>query len=212
MTQSAAYTFEPYTGLPVVTVDPLAPGDVCADGVALLLQVFKGRPKLQSLLCSYLERISELELAIEQVRTLRDLDSAVGEQLDVLGRIVGEGREGRVDDDYRRFLRVRILINKSTGTPEELIAATELVTQADDVTFDEEFPAGVTITAVGGGAVADGGKVNEVLQLMKPAGVSLLYVFSGIPLAQTFKFATGGTIETSAVFGFDHGGLGEAIE
>lgn len=211
MTATATFTFVPSPGLAVVVDDPLAANDACTEGVALLLEQFRGRARLEALLCSYLERISELELAIVEVRNLRDLDSAAGEQLDVIGRIVGESREGRTDDDYRRFLRVRILINKSTGTPEELIAAAVLVTQPDAIELVESFPAFVTVTAFAGGAVADGGKVNEVLQLMKPAGVGLLYVFSATTPEETFKFATGTTVETSAVFGFDAGQLGGTL-
>lgn len=211
MTASASFTFVAPAGLPVVVDDPLAPNDVCADGVALLLEQFRGRPKLRALLCSYLDRMSDLEVAIQQVREAFDIGTAVGVQLDVIGRVVGESREGRGDDDYRRFLRVRILINQSTGTPEELLAAAELVTQPDTLTLVESFPAFVTITAFAGGAVVDGGKVDEVLQLMKPAGVGLLYVFSGTTPAQTFKFATGTAVETNAVFGFDAGQLGGTL-
>ena len=53
---------------------------------------------------------------------------AVGAQLDVLGRIVGEARLGDPDANYRLRIKAGILLNVSSGTPEELLAIFRLLT------------------------------------------------------------------------------------
>jgi hypothetical protein len=46
---------------------------------------------------------------------MRAIDFASGVWLDYLGEIVGEPRKGRLDADYRRYIRIRILVNRSEG-------------------------------------------------------------------------------------------------
>ena len=79
--------------------------DHCADGLELLLSQFQNKPRLAGVLCALLESVQEAEDAAWQLLTERDLDSAVGAQLDQLGRLVGEERQGRTDDQYRPFVR-----------------------------------------------------------------------------------------------------------
>lgn len=76
-----------------------------------------------------------LEAALQQLLTERSIDTAVGAQLDVIGRIVGQPRNGLDDDTYRRYCRARIATNKSNGTIENLITVTDLVVYDDDATY-----------------------------------------------------------------------------
>jgi hypothetical protein len=71
--------------------------------------------------------LQRFENACIQLLTQRGVDVAVGAQLDVLGRIVGQPRSGLMDDVYRRYIRARIATNRATGKREELINIANLI-------------------------------------------------------------------------------------
>lgn len=54
-------------------------------------------------------------------------ESAIGALLDLWGAIVGEERGPLGDADYRRFISARILVNRCTSTPDELIRIYALI-------------------------------------------------------------------------------------
>jgi len=87
----------------------------------LLLGQYKDSEVLKALLGSYAAQLDALQTATLEVHYERWISNAVGIQLDVIGNIVVEPRNGRDDDDYRRAIQSRILVNKSNGKIEELI-------------------------------------------------------------------------------------------
>jgi hypothetical protein len=91
--------------------------------------------------------IQDLENAIQQLLTERTVDRAIGVQLDVIGRLVKQRREGRLDDDYRRHLRARIKANRSSGIVEEWLAIAELIVYDDDAYYqiDQQGVAGAVL-------------------------------------------------------------------
>lgn len=101
-----------------------------AEGLSRILEQYKGAPKFKVLLTSFLKEVQVCEDALWGVYLGRMLDNAVGEQLDVIGRRVGEERKGRNDTLYRVWLRIRVMINRSFGRARDiqriLLAATAL--------------------------------------------------------------------------------------
>jgi hypothetical protein len=79
------------------------------------------KPKLLALLNSYTEELQEVEALFWTILRARFPDYAEGVQLDVLGRVVGEERNGRSDLRYRARIKIRILINLSYGSAPEVI-------------------------------------------------------------------------------------------
>jgi Protein of unknown function (DUF2612) len=73
-----------------------------------------------------------LDEAAVQVRDGYDVDTAIGVQLDVLGKLVNQKRDGHLDDVYRRYIRARIAVNKSSGKHEELLNIARLVLGSTD--------------------------------------------------------------------------------
>lgn len=67
-------------------------------------------------------RAQVLEDALWTLLTERWLDDADGDQLDALGVIVGEAREGRPDSEYRSAIESRIFFNRGSGEPETIIS------------------------------------------------------------------------------------------
>lgn len=108
--------------------------DQVARALARLPQQHRGKVNTEALLSALAGPAQELEDALYQLLTERDIDTAIGTQLDDLGLIVGEARQGRDDDTYRRFVRARISVNRSKGTVLDVLTVASLVL---DLAFDE---------------------------------------------------------------------------
>lgn len=94
--------------------------DVAAEMASKLLAQYKHKPRFVASLAAFGGVLQGVESGLWDLFTKRGLDEAEGAQLDGLGSIVGEPRRGRADDVYRRFIGVRILVNRSNGRIEEL--------------------------------------------------------------------------------------------
>ncbi len=77
--------------------------------------------------------IQAVEDALKQLFTGYWIEYAVGSQLDALGKLVGQKRQGFIDDDYRRLIRAKISVNRSKGRIEDLIKVSDLVLDDEDV-------------------------------------------------------------------------------
>lgn len=84
----------------------------------LLLTQFHDSPNLNAVQNAFLAQIDELETVFEQLRNL--IEQAVGAQLELLGKVVGQKRYGMNDADYRLWIDARILLNKSRGIESDL--------------------------------------------------------------------------------------------
>lgn len=70
------------------------------------------------------------------------LDNARGHALDQWGDLVGESRGALTDDhDYRRFIRARILANRSQGRPGELAEILTLLLEPVEIRYVPLYPA-----------------------------------------------------------------------
>jgi hypothetical protein len=110
--------------------------DHAEQGAELLLDQFKGRPRILALLLSYLDPVQELEDAIWDVLTRRLIQNAEGEQLDFLGNLVGQPRLALEDAEYRIYLIARIRINRSHGHADDVIEVLTLVEHAEFLFHD----------------------------------------------------------------------------
>jgi len=149
------------------------------EGVGHLIDFFRRGPRNRAGLSALLQDVQELEDQIWAVHGAFDVDSAVGQQLDFLGGIVGEVRGGRSDGDYRAAIRVRILVNASDGKPEQLIAICIGISPAASVELTEQYPASIRVrmSTLGTASLQT---TYMLLQQAKPAGVRLL-LSAGVP-------------------------------
>jgi hypothetical protein len=86
-----------------------------------LILYFQRRPRIVSLLAGLSRRVQTLEDLAWDLYTLGwDPDDLSGVHLDSLGRLVGEGRLGRTDAQYRPGLKARQLVNSSDGSQADL--------------------------------------------------------------------------------------------
>lgn len=133
-----------------------------------------------------------LEDAAQAVRASRDIASATGAQLDLIGAIVGQARQGRADEAYRTWIRARMRLNRGSGTAEDVIAVFRSITQAANaIVVEELFPAGFVLK-IGGTTVVDPAALGAVLQAVRAAGVSATLEASTTADASAFAFDPNG--------------------
>jgi hypothetical protein len=166
------------------------------DGVARLTDRMR-KPKLSALLAAWLAEVQEIEQASWDQLTRRSPETAQGAVLDVLGKLVGQSRQGLPDDRYRIWISGRVLANRSSGKTEQLLAiATKL---CGDVWHEEQYPAAFTIHAQEPIPGIGGQEVAKLLRLAKAAGVMMHFRWGDT--ARSLRFAATG----ASVFDSDRG-------
>lgn len=152
--------------------------------------------RLETLMTVLMAPFQRFENACFQLLTQRTVDTAVGVQLDVLGKIVGQGRAGLADDVYRRYIRARILTNRATGKREELITIAKLILNDDTATIVllDQPPATVFVRIDN---ITVDAATEAALTLFLGAaisnGVRILVQSSEVLDASTFQYGVGGT-------------------
>lgn len=111
-----------------------------ARGIRRLIEQWNDKRVVVALTRIFLTEVQALEDAIAGVYNGRLLINAVGIQLDVIGKYVGESRKGRNDAIYLLWLKARIAANRSYGRAEDLIKIIKLLTNKTFYFFDLGFP------------------------------------------------------------------------
>jgi hypothetical protein len=147
------------------------------EAVSHLIELFKRGPRNQAALGVFGVQLAELEIAAADNIMNFFIDTATGDQLDILGRIVGEPRLGRTDENYRPAVRVRILVNNSDGRAEQLLAIARGMVPGASVNLYELFPMTLRIefSTLGATTLAT---VFNMLQQAKAGGVRLLVSYA----------------------------------
>lgn len=175
-----------------------------ARGVALLIERYR-KPLVSALLRSWLAEVQAVEDALWQVLTQRAINNAVGAQLDVLGRIVGQSREGMPDTTYRLWVTVRALVMRSNGTVAELSVIAKKLTSVP-LKLEEYYPAGQQLRAQSGIEAEAGKAMARVFSTAKAGGVGTHFVW-WLPNTQPFQFAPGNTVIANSPNGLSAGAL-----
>lgn len=171
--------------------------DYVSRGTALLIERYR-LPRLSALLGAWLAEVQTVEDVLYALLT-----EGLTRQLDVLGRIVGQPREGRSDAVFLLWIRARVLVNRSSGRAPQLYAIVRAV-QVPDPELEDCFPAAAIMHATTSyhDDGSTGWQVARLLQAAKPAGVALYFHwFIGVP----FRFATGSSVEAGVPYAFDTG-------
>lgn len=136
-----------------------------------------------------------------------DLDVATGHALDQWGELVGEQRLGLSDNEYRQFVKARMLVNRSASTTDELIEILEVAAAPMVGVFHEHTdPATIILTVVRNGFVTEPvrRRIARLMQDASPSGRRLVVIEA---LAGGFGF-DGTDYGTT---GFDRGGYARLI-
>lgn len=135
-----------------------------------LIEFFKGS-NIIGILEAGDKQFNDLENSAYDFFTKIWLEDAEGEQLDVLGVIVGINRNGRSDIDYKTALQMKIEINVSSGQPERLIQAVRLLYGKEEIKYNPNYPAKVRIYVEDQEYTLE---EAQILLLIIPVGVGLI--------------------------------------
>lgn len=92
----------------------------------------QGKANIATLLSILVKPAQAVEDALWDLFTLRTIEIGTGSVLDSIGAIIGQQRQGMLDEDYRRYLRARVIANRATGRIEDLLAVSRLVINDED--------------------------------------------------------------------------------
>lgn len=145
------------------------------NGLQRVLSQFDKSPNLRGCLGVLLLQVQELENTLLDLFLSRTLEGASGEQLDTIGRIVGEPRGGLGDGDYRRFLQVRIAVNFSQGERDRLTDIIALATGSDDVHFQPNYPAAFIVSYTVATPLSDAVRARVLKALEDATGSGIGY-------------------------------------
>jgi hypothetical protein len=116
-----------------------------------------------------------------------DLGNIKGAILDRLGKLVNEKRDGKPDEIYRLMIRLRTLLNTTTGSVPELIKVIKFLYGSEIVHIVPDYPAGLIILHDGEGPDVN---FNDILRQVVGAGIDystkeLFYFTEELPSNET---------------------------
>lgn len=163
---------------------------------------FRDSMKLKALIESWIRQVQEIEDQLAIFAAIYDIDNATGRTLDIIGLLVGEGRGGRNDHDYRIWIRARLAVLVSGGTREDVIRVLLDITGLNSkIEITNQFPAKFDAAATVLSTTIPVARIEDFLRLGTLAGVdTTLTVFN----ENAFAFDTTGQ-------GFDEGLFGEVF-
>lgn len=104
----------------------------------------------QKLLKAIIISLQEIDDQNQLLIAGRFLETAQGVNLDGIGEILGLARgPGQDDASYREDLKFQIFINRSNGTPEDVIEILKYLTDAQKIWYYDMFPAGFQLATDG---------------------------------------------------------------
>lgn len=163
------------------------------EGISYLLEQFKGLTNWPKVLTAFLDQIQDLEDMFADLINITNVDESEGDQQDVIGKIVGEERQGRSDANYTPFLKGRTLVNTSEGTSEDIIELLTVLNTDTVVEFIRLPPAGYRAYMLS--AVTSEDIAEQYAVMMKEAtlaGVWGQLLHSADIAADRFQFDTAG--------------------
>jgi hypothetical protein len=166
--------------------------DHAAQAIDRLPELFKAKPNLTNLLTVWCAPIQEFENVLYALLIQRTVDVAIGAQLDQLGVIVDQDRNGLTDDDYRRYIRAAIRANLSDGTINDLLVISRLIVNDPTavITFVPGYP--------GSGVIS----VTEIP--FEDAIATALAVFLRKAATAGVRIVLEYNVDTAARFDIDH--------
>lgn len=177
-----------------------------------LIEYFRQGPRNRAVLEVFAAQCQELEDAIWDMVLAFDVDTATGDQLDILGRILKVPKSyWMTDDDYRAAIRTTGLIYRSSGTHADLVAVSLALVPAATVWVRDTGTAtvGVDLSTTGGLTLKT---IITSLTRAKAGGVRLTLAFGLGAVGAVDGDPLGGTIGAvdGDPEGFEIGGAASA--
>ena len=187
---------------PAPSGEPLAYTGSVARAQSRLITHYR-TPRNLAILAGFVREVQAAEDAAAGLYVSMRLPNAAGEALDFLGRIVGEKRLARGDDDYRQAIATRILVSRSKGRVEDLIAVARSLVPTATIQVAEYWPPALSFSFSTLGSVTFD-TAFRMLRQAKAAGVRLEMTYGPGTLGSEDDTYLGGTMgsEDDTTLGF----------
>lgn len=156
--------------------------------LALLASQFRGEKRngeltnFQKVIQALVAPAQELQDVTWELKTERWLSTAIGDQLNEIGIILGLPRIlNESDEDYRERLQFQIYINISGATPEDSIRTLAFLTRGTNIGYHEVYPASYQMETNGLKFPTPPNQLNDALFSVSPAGVNY------VPIVATYN-------------------------
>jgi hypothetical protein len=128
-----------------------------------------------------------LEDTIADLVSSWNIDTALGKNLDLLGALVGERREGLNDDNYRNFIRARILANRSQSNADAFVEVMRLLVAPTSIRWQPLYPRGFQIFFTVSTPIEPKvrKKIQRVINSMRPTGRTIVI---GYAVGEFFQY------------------------
>jgi uncharacterized protein YjgD (DUF1641 family) len=162
------------------------------DALKRLLEQYKDANNIKNIINIYTTQIQEIEDILYDMFLNRSVQNGIGNQLDLIGYIVGAERQGWSDDIYKLVLFAKIGQNVSNGEPERIIDILKLLSQATIVHF---MNLGNAEIELGTDGIIDSNLINFVFANLSEslAGAIRLNIISFFDKDEPFSFAGAST-------------------
>lgn len=166
--------------------------DACEHAKSLLLPQFRGKPRLEALLCALTSAVSDIEAVTWDVLTQRWIETGEGVQLDMLGGILDLRRAGWGDDTYKALLSAWVLVLRSTGTRPDLLRILEAMGVTLSLTTIAQSGTAAFIVTLGEVmTVPEPEDIFRFVDTARGAGIRFDLEFIASDLAEAFTLADG---------------------
>lgn len=146
--------------------------DYKKEAQSLILPQYDDSIVLRGFVDSLLEPTVEWQEGVDKLLTAYNIDSAEGEQLDIIGKLLNVKRLAQTDDKYRKDIKIRIIVNSATGTGANFIDMLRLLL-GDDYQFrmNEQFPATVVVSLMQPQDIINKDVIDDII----PIGVGSVF-------------------------------------
>jgi hypothetical protein len=153
---------------------------------ALMLHQFNDSKRLKGLIHSFITPLQSAADIITELSNGCYIQRASHYRLDIKGKLVGQTRHGLGDEDLRKWIGIRILLNSCSGTPEQLI---EILRRLLGNTFSFsvlERPPNNVLVIFFHALEAPASMVLGVVKLASPLGLKHHFIQADLPIP--FRF------------------------
>lgn len=156
----------------------VTPIDHRALALSRLITQYRESTNLRDYLYGLLVESPNLEQVFQDLINKRSINTATGANLDNIGSIVGQlrqvGDQTLDDDDYRKFIKAKIVRNYTRATPEEIIASVIFILDVPQVQYAD----GGGFVTIGIGRELTAAEINLIQNLgiiPVPAAIDVNY-------------------------------------
>lgn len=152
-----------------------------------LLSQYKDSPRFYALIEPFIDMLNQFETEFSSFQSSLSLDTATGQNLDLIGDILNSQTRPEDDEDFRKNLYALVFAYNSEGRASDIYRLFEKVVQATTITL-REVPDAKFQVHIKEPVSADYQFLYRAMRLAKPIGVGYLPI-STSPLTPTFSFS-----------------------